>query len=148
MGCSLPGSSVHGIFQATGLEWIAISFSRGSSQPRDQTRVSRVVDRRFTVGYPKTQERSLYSFNESFWYPLAFSFPIMPLWKREMVNRNAWGDNFPRVVLPVWVAVWLQGCGRTLGFGWFCPKAISSWSWYHWLVRLPVRNWNGNWDFD
>ena len=49
LGCSLPGSSVHGIFQAIILEWIAISFSRGSSQPRDQTRVSLVVDRRFTV---------------------------------------------------------------------------------------------------
>ena len=34
--CSLPGSSVHGIFQAIVLEWIAISFSRESSQPRDQ----------------------------------------------------------------------------------------------------------------
>ena len=48
MNCSLPGSSVHGIFQAIVLEWIAISFSRGSSQPRDQTQVSRTVDRRFT----------------------------------------------------------------------------------------------------
>ena len=49
MDCSLPGSSVHGIFQAIVLEWIAISFSRGSSQPRDRTRVSHTVDRRFTV---------------------------------------------------------------------------------------------------
>ena len=49
MDCSLPGSSVHGIFQAIVLEWIAISFSRGSSRPRDLTRVSRIVDRRFTV---------------------------------------------------------------------------------------------------
>ena len=47
--CSLPGSSVHGIFQAIVLEWVAISFSRGSSQPRARTRVSRIVDRRFTV---------------------------------------------------------------------------------------------------
>ena len=38
--CSPPGSSVHGNSQARILEWIAISFSRGSSQPRDQTRVS------------------------------------------------------------------------------------------------------------
>ena len=45
--CSLPGSSVHGIFQAIVLEWISISFSRGSSQPTAQTRVSRIVDRRF-----------------------------------------------------------------------------------------------------
>ena len=38
--CSLPGSSVHGILQKRKLEWVAISSSRGSSQPRDQTRVS------------------------------------------------------------------------------------------------------------
>ena len=35
--CSLPGSSVHGFFQARILEWVAIPFSRGSSQPRDRT---------------------------------------------------------------------------------------------------------------
>ena len=33
--CSLPGSSAHGILQARTLEWVAISFSKGSSQPRD-----------------------------------------------------------------------------------------------------------------
>ena len=49
MDCSLPGSSVHAIFQAIVLEWIAISFSRGSSRPRDWTRVSCIVDRHFTV---------------------------------------------------------------------------------------------------
>ena len=47
--CSLPGSSVHGIFQARILEWVAISFSRGSSQPRDRTQVSCIVGRRFMV---------------------------------------------------------------------------------------------------
>ena len=35
-----PGSSVHGILQARILEWVAISYSRGSSRPRDQTHVS------------------------------------------------------------------------------------------------------------
>ena len=40
MDCHLPGSSVHGILQARMLEWVAISSSRGSSQPRDQTHVS------------------------------------------------------------------------------------------------------------
>ena len=40
MDYSLPGSSVHGILQARILEWVAISFSRGSSQPRDQTCIS------------------------------------------------------------------------------------------------------------
>ena len=49
MDCSLPGASIHGIFQAIVLEWIAISFSRGSSRPRDRTQVSHIIDRRFTV---------------------------------------------------------------------------------------------------
>ena len=40
MGCSLPGSSVHGILPARILEWVAISSSWGSSQPRDGNRVS------------------------------------------------------------------------------------------------------------
>ena len=40
MDCSLPDSSVHGILQGRILEWVAISFSRGSSPPRDWTRVS------------------------------------------------------------------------------------------------------------
>ena len=42
-------AKIHGIFQAIVLEWIAISFSKGSSQPRDRTWVSYIVDRRFTV---------------------------------------------------------------------------------------------------
>ena len=51
MDCNLPGSPVYGIFQAIVLECIAISFSSGSSLPRDQTQVSHIVDRRFTVYY-------------------------------------------------------------------------------------------------
>ena len=47
--CSLPGFSIHGIFQARVPEWVAISFSRGSSQPRDQTQVFRIAGRRFTL---------------------------------------------------------------------------------------------------
>ena len=43
--CSPPGSSVHGISQARVIEWVAISFSRGSSQPRDGTCIS-CIDRR------------------------------------------------------------------------------------------------------
>ena len=49
MDCSLSGSSVHGIFQARVLEWITIFFSRGSSRPRNRTRVSRIAGRCFTI---------------------------------------------------------------------------------------------------
>ena len=47
MNCSMPGSSVHGIFQTRILEWVAISSSRGSSQPRDRTQVSCTAGRFF-----------------------------------------------------------------------------------------------------
>ena len=46
MDCSLPGSSVHGILQARILEWVAISFSRGSSQPRNQILVSCIAGKK------------------------------------------------------------------------------------------------------
>ena len=42
MDSSIPGSSVYGVLQARILEWVAISFSRGSSQTKDQTRVSSI----------------------------------------------------------------------------------------------------------
>ena len=48
MECSPPGSSVHGIFQAI-LEWVAMPSSRGSSRPRDQTQVSCIAGRFFTI---------------------------------------------------------------------------------------------------
>jgi len=49
MDCSLPGSSIHGIFQARILELVAIFFSRRSLRLRDWTWVSCIVGRRFTV---------------------------------------------------------------------------------------------------
>ena len=47
--CSLAGSSVHGILQARKFEWVAIPFSRGSSQTQDWTQVSCIADRFFTA---------------------------------------------------------------------------------------------------
>ena len=49
MDCSLPGSSVHGISQASIPEWVAISFSRGFSEPRDQTQVFCILGWFFTA---------------------------------------------------------------------------------------------------
>ena len=70
LDCSLPGSSVHGILQARILEWAAISFSRGSSQPRDQTWVSCIADRRFTIW--ATREAHM----------IVFSFQMYFIWKK------------------------------------------------------------------
>ena len=49
MDYSPPGSSVHGILQARILEWVAIPFSKGSSWPKDQTQVSCIAGRFFTM---------------------------------------------------------------------------------------------------
>ena len=49
MDCSAPGSCIHGIFQARVLEWVAISYSRISSWPRYQIRVSHIAGRCFTI---------------------------------------------------------------------------------------------------
>ena len=47
--CSPPGSSIHGILQARILEWVAISFSKESSRPRDRTQVSCIAGRHFNL---------------------------------------------------------------------------------------------------
>ena len=63
MDCCQPGSSVQGILQARTLEWVAISFSRGSSQPTDQTCVSylscigrQILYHWWHLGSPRTLE--------------------------------------------------------------------------------------------
>ena len=61
--CSPPGSSVHRIFQARRLKWVAISFSRGSFQTRDRTYVS-CIGRRFFTAEPPGKPSSL-SFDKS-----------------------------------------------------------------------------------
>ena len=82
MGCSLQSSSVHGIFQARVLEWVAISFCRGSSQPRDRTRVSHIVGRRFTVC--ATRE--------------VLGWVISLMRAHLCIHRHEWGDDWERLV--------------------------------------------------
>ena len=61
--CSSPGFSVHGILQARILEWVAISFSRGSSQPRDRTQISCIAGRFFTRWATREAQGSRHSSN-------------------------------------------------------------------------------------
>ena len=71
MDCSLPGSSVHGISQSRILEWVAISFSSGSSQPRDWTHVS--CTGRWILHHWTTREAHLFSLGsfKTNWFPLS-----------------------------------------------------------------------------
>ena len=67
--CSPPGSSVHGILQARILEWVAIPFSRGSAQPRDQIWVSCTAVRFFTVELP-VSSHLVVALLFCWWFPL------------------------------------------------------------------------------
>ena len=78
MDSSLWGSSVHGIFQARVLEWIAISFSRESSLPRNRTQVSRIAGRRLPSEPPTTCQ---------FRRPKRHR---LDLWVRKIPWRRAW----------------------------------------------------------
>ena len=60
MDCSLSCSSVHGIFQARVLERVAFAFSRRSSRPKDWTRVSHIVGRRFTIWATREVQLNIY----------------------------------------------------------------------------------------
>ena len=75
MDCSRSGSSIHRIFQARVLEWIAISFSRGSSRPRNQTQVSHIAGRRFTVWcWQKNRYKNQQILSTDFWQGYKIKF--------------------------------------------------------------------------
>ena len=83
--CSLPGSSLHGILQARILEWVAIPFSRGSSQPRYRTLVSCIAGGFFT---------------------------IWATWEALLKNRTEWSNSGSDIQngarWPLWI--WFQTC--------------------------------------
>ena len=78
MNCSPPSSSLHGILQARILEWVAIPFSRGSSWHRDQTQVSSIAGRFFTV-----------------WATREAPFLLVP----PITYQRAWGSSTRHVML-------------------------------------------------
>ena len=99
MDCSLPGSSVHGIFQAGILEWAVISSSKGSSRPKDQTHVFCIsfTGRRLLYHWAHILEcayHQKFSFNPSLfsWCPL----PILPHSPTlfPLVTTRKWSSRF------------------------------------------------------
>ena len=80
MDCSLPGSSVRGILQARILEWVAISFSRRSSQPRDQTQVSHITGRCYRLSHQGSQRRETAGLNRQGSALAEKGYKIKALW--------------------------------------------------------------------
>ena len=89
MDYSLTGSSVHGIFKVRILEWAAISFSRGSSRPRDWTQVSRIAGRCFTVWATRDGPQTFSyatKLNHSLFPKHCIDSPSIFLYSRESTN--------------------------------------------------------------
>ena len=84
--CSPPGSSLHGILQTRILEWVAISYSRGSLQPRDLTRVSCVS----CIGRPNFCQLYIWArLNSSIWYLV---YPTLK-WKQGCCRNSTIRNN-------------------------------------------------------
>ena len=96
MGCSPSGSSVHGISQARILEWIAISFSRGSFWPKDQILVSCLGGRFFTI----------WATGEVLYTPLflTLSHYLQSFWSNPCLQQflSAQGGAFPSEGTILW----------------------------------------------
>ena len=103
MDCSPPSSSVHGILQARIMEWVAISFSRGSSWPRSRTQVSCIAGRFFTNWAMREAPHTV-------WFQLKF-------WKMNHNNRDRMNI--------AWKWGRLEGVG---GRDWKKPQG-KLWSW-------------------
>ena len=74
VGCSLPGSSVRGILQARMLELVTISFSRGTSWPRDRTLVSCIGGRRFNLWATREAQVWLKVYQFCVYFPRVISY--------------------------------------------------------------------------
>ena len=95
MGCSPSGSSVHGNFQTRIWKWFAISYTRGSSQPRGQTRMSCVsyISRQILshLGKLRTMQDVLTCIISFYPSPMETGtiIPILQLWKQRLVDYGA-----------------------------------------------------------
>ena len=158
MDYSPPGSSIHGVFQARVLEWVAISFSRGSSQPSDRTRVSSNCRQMF---YPLSHQGTHFVDVHYIFIPYLKSCLVRG-GHRGLINV-IWADT-SRV--DTWYTVkcsdlkcdfWQHMCCRSAGtipclwptplIGIFLLNNCNPWVWVHktWNLKGPTRQIFSRW---
>ena len=118
MNYSLPGSSIHGILQARILEWVAISFSRGSSWPRDGTKVSCIAGKCFNLWATREAPYSHATYSHG--------FSSGHVWMWELDYKESW--------MPKNWCFWTMVLEMTLGSSLDCkeiqlvhPEGNQSW---------------------
>ena len=96
MDCSLPGSSIHGILQTRILEWLASPFSRGSSQPRDQTRSPALRADALPSGRLRCKKREEINYTLVRRFELIFSIiPSVPSKNGLLETQLSWVSTLP-----------------------------------------------------
>ena len=135
MDCSLPGSSVHGIFQARVLEWVAIPFSQGSSWPWDWTWVSCITGGFLTVSATREAPTMTQNFNQR--TDDLKSIKNHQLMKSgylvdRIMNKREKKDTWPGIF-----AVWKASMGRDFWL-WIIPGTLKFLVWYE--ILETARN--------
>ena len=106
MDCSLLGSSIHGILQARVLEWVAISFSRGSSWPRDRTWVSHIAGRCFTIW--ATREATQAWYLTTLWVLcVSHHFPRLSVSSFQCLSVSSSWSTWLSSQSPNWLESWV-----------------------------------------
>ena len=127
MDCSPPSSSVHEILQARILEWVALSFSRGSSRPRDRIQVSHIAGRRFNLCTTREAPSILEDTGNHNFLTL---FPGYASHVLDCQNNSAYNVFWPRSVLfPLYPAPSPQKTSNKLtirGLGFSIDVKLSS----------------------
>ena len=98
--CSPSGSCVDGILQARTLEWVAISFSTGSSWHRDQTRVSHIGGRSFTIWATREMWR--------------FVTKLVWVWSRLLISSPVMSQSFLISLIPGGGQLWQVSFGKSV----------------------------------
>ena len=140
--CSPPSSSIHGILQARILEWVAISFSRGSSRPRDRTQVSQIAGRRFNLCTTREAHEQCRQHNKKYrhYFPdkrlssQSYGFSSSHVWIWEFNYKEGWASRnwcFWTVLLEKTLESLLD-CKEITALHFFRRKSILNIRWKDW----------------
>ena len=99
MDCTLPGSSIHRIFQVRILEWIAISFSRGSSWPRNQTQASHTSGRLFTIWATREAQKWVAEHGKGRIFSFILKSDSFILYSKQKTGKNVFLLLFSHLVM-------------------------------------------------
>ena len=137
MDYSLPGSSVCGIFQARILEWVAISFSRASSRPRDWTWVSCIAGGCFTIWATREVKYSITKINRE--TPITVTNKQL---QRKLLLKGFSQTDGKKTTAGVTAAAFLQLDGMgTIPFGWTLDSGLWGTGWKHAKAAYRSQMW-------